>query len=75
MRIVALVGALVLFGYVASASSFAQGLTAIRPIPGYGCMALKMTPQQMMDPTYVVPFYSHHQPTRRCWAGLRRLLS
>ncbi len=58
MRIVALVGALVLFGYVASASSFAQGLTAVRPIPGYGCMALKMTPQQMMDPTYVVPLYS-----------------
>lgn len=35
--------------------AFAGSVTVVRHIPGYQCMALNLTPQQMMDPSVVVP--------------------
>jgi len=33
----------------------AQGLKVVRPLPGYVCMALALTPEQTADPTRGVP--------------------
>jgi len=33
----------------------AQGLKAVRPLPGHVCMALALTPEQVADPTRGVP--------------------
>ena len=38
-----------------SAASHAQGLHAVRPLPGYICMQLVLTPQQLTDPNSGVP--------------------
>ena len=36
----------------------AQGLKAVRPLPGYACMVLNLTQQQMLDDTLHVPVYA-----------------
>ena len=38
-----------------AAMSHAQGLHAVRPMPGYVCMQLALTPQQLTDPNSGVP--------------------
>ena len=37
------------------AGAGAQGLTAVRPIPGYTCMRLNLSAEQMMDRNLSVP--------------------
>lgn len=46
-RIAAATAAVLLAGTVAS---HAQGLTAVRPLPGYSCMRLGLSAEQMRDP-------------------------
>jgi len=36
-------------------AAHAQDLKAVRPLPGYVCMALALTPEQTADPTRGVP--------------------
>lgn len=38
-----------------SAVCHAQGIHAVRPLPGYVCMQLALTPQQFLDPNSGVP--------------------
>ena len=49
-----------ILGAIGSAS--AQGLTAVRPIPGYICMRIKLTHEQAMDRSFEIPVYS--QPSK-----------
>ena len=41
----------------------AQGLKAVRPLPGYACMVLNLTQQQMLDDTLHVPVYAEPSPS------------
>ena len=36
-------------------STYAQGLHAVRPLPGYVCMQLTLTPSQLTDPKIGAP--------------------
>ena len=36
----------------------AQGLTAVRPLQGYSCMRLKLTPEQVVDRNLQIPVYT-----------------
>ncbi len=47
--------AVCLLSIMVALSAYAQGLHAIRPIPGYACMSLNLSEQQMSDPNLVVP--------------------
>lgn len=53
------------FGLVTLAQADAQPLHAVRPIPGYSCMALNLTEQQMFDPNAVPPVMERPSPTSR----------
>src|SRR3954470_18323215 len=62
MRFVTLtIVAMGLLGAVGPAG--AQGLTAVRPIPGYVCMRLKLTHEQAMDRSFEIPVYSKPSKT------------
>ena len=41
----------------------AQGLQAVRPLPGYACMVLNLTQQQMLDDSLHVPVYAEPNPS------------
>lgn len=41
----------------------AQGLKAVRPLPGHVCMALALTPEQVADPTRGVPVRDTPSPS------------
>lgn len=49
--ITAAVGLVLLSGV----SAHAQGLQAVRPLPGYVCMQLALSPEQLTDPKVGVP--------------------
>ena len=44
-----------------SGQTFAQGRTAVRPLDGFSCMSLNLTPAQVRDYSLVVPIYA--EPT------------
>lgn len=46
------------FAIVAVHQAQSQGLTAVRPIPGYECMRLNLTHDQIMDRTLDLPVFS-----------------
>lgn len=50
-RISAALGLVLLSGI----SAHAQGLQAVRPLPGYVCMQLALSPEQLTDPKVGVP--------------------
>lgn len=43
---------------VANAGAYAAGLHAVQPIPGYVCMNLTLTDEEMADPKITVPIRS-----------------
>ena len=47
--------ALVLSGLLAFGAAHAQGLKAVRSLPGYVCMQLAISPEQSLDPNLGVP--------------------
>jgi len=44
-----------LSGFLACGSVHAQGLRAVRPLPGYICMQLAISPEQLADPKGGIP--------------------
>ena len=40
-----------------SGMSLAQGLTAVKPLPGYACMRLKLTHEQVADRNLQIPVF------------------
>lgn len=48
---------------VAAPMARAQGLQAVRPLPGYACMVLNLTQQQMLDDSLHVPVYAEPNPS------------
>ena len=56
----------VLLALTSTAALFAQasaGVAVARHLPGYQCMSLNLSPQQMMDPSVSVSVYS--EPSTR----------
>ncbi len=47
--------AALLSGFLACGVAHAQGLTAVRPLPGYVCMQLAVSPEASVDPKVGVP--------------------
>lgn len=47
--------AVFLSGFLACGSAHAQGLLAVRPLPGYICMQLAVSPEQVADPKGGIP--------------------
>ncbi len=45
-----------------SRSSYAEGMYALRPLPGYKCMSLNISDKDMMDFHAVVPIYAKPSP-------------
>src|SRR5215472_6846558 len=45
-------------GCLADCPAIAESVSVVRHIPGYRCMALNLSPTQMMDPSVEVPVYS-----------------
>jgi hypothetical protein len=48
----------ILFVCLASQGGHAQGPTAVKQIPGYTCMRLKVTHEQVQDRLFSVPIFS-----------------
>jgi hypothetical protein len=48
---------------IVSTNSHAQGLTAVEPIPGFVCMNLAISHEQVVDRSFFVPVYSAPSPT------------
>lgn len=48
---------------LACGAAHAQGLTAVRPLPGYVCMQLAITPEQSVDPKVGVPILNAPSPS------------
>ena len=46
---------IVLVGLLVCSATHAQGLTAVRPLPGYVCMQLAISPEASVDPQVGVP--------------------
>jgi len=57
MRLI-LAAVFALTGYFAGSLALAERVSVVRHIPGYRCMALNLSPEQMMDPSVEVPVYS-----------------
>lgn len=48
----------VLLTFTAIGIAHSKPVSVVRHLPGYRCAALKLTPQQMMDPSVAVPVFS-----------------
>ena len=60
MRNIAQITSLVAVCFIVllSRSSYAEGMYALRPVPGYKCMSLNISEKDMMDFHSVVPIYA-----------------
>lgn len=65
MRMKVAIGVLAASGiaWVTTFQANAQGLRAVRPIPGYSCMALNLTERQMFDYNALPPVMLEPSPT------------
>ena len=48
---------------IAGPGARAQGLQAVRPLPGYACMVLNLSQQQMLDNSLHVSVYAEPSPS------------
>lgn len=67
MRLGIIVQALSTFGLglATTVQADAQQLRAVRPIPGYSCMALNLTEQEMFDPNAIPSVVEQPSPSAR----------
>jgi hypothetical protein len=62
MRLRTIVKLLFVATQIASTVATAQEVTAVKPIPGYKCMNLAISHDQVVDPNFEVPVYRDPSP-------------